>query len=120
MNNRKTLNTKRLRRKIRTRSRIRGTASRPRLSVFRSNQHTSIQLIDDESRKTLVSASTKEKAKAEKGESRVKQAEKLGEIIAQKAADKKIKEAVFDRGNYKYHGRVKAVAEAARKGGLKI
>ena len=88
-------------------------------------------MIDDENKKTLLSASTRGLAK-EKGENKprnvhsdalrgkVNQAEKLGELLAQRAAEKKIKEAVFDRGNYKYHGRVKAVAEAARKSGLKI
>ena len=134
MDSKKILNTKRLRRKIRIRSRILGTASRPRLSVFRSNRYTSIQLIDDEKGKTLLSISTREiaKEKKEKGgikpsevlsdalQGKVKQAEKLGELLAQKASEKKIKQAVFDRGNYKYHGRVKMVAEAARKSGLKI
>ncbi len=124
MNSRKILNTKRLRRKTKIRSRILGTVSRPRLSVFRSNHYTSLQLIDDEKGKTLLSVSTKgmtiKPVKSGKGENKVKQAEKLGELIAQKALEKGIKEAIFDRGNYKYHGRVKIVAEAARKSGLKI
>lgn len=79
-------------------------------------------MIDDENKKTLLSASTRglAKEKKEKAENKVNQAEKLGELLAKKAVEKGIKEAVFDRGNYKYHGRVKAVAEAARKSGLKI
>jgi large subunit ribosomal protein L18 len=122
MTNRKDLNKKRDRRKTRTRARIAGTASRPRLSVFRSNKYVSVQLIDDEAGKTLASASTRvlAKEKKEKKESKVGQAEKIGETIAKKAAEKGVKEAVFDRGNYKYHGRVKSVAEGARKSGLKI
>ena len=122
MNNRKTLNEKRSRRKIRTRARIAGTASRPRLSIFRSNKYVSAQLIDDEAGKTLLSASTRAlaKEKKEKGENKVKQSEKIGETLAKKAVEKGIKEIIFDRGSYKYHGRVKSVAEAARKAGLKL
>jgi large subunit ribosomal protein L18 len=122
MDSRKSLNEKRARRKTRTRARISGTASRPRLSIFRSNRYVAVQLIDDESGKTLLSASTRPlaKDKKEKGETKVKQAEKMGEMIAQKAVEKGIKEAVFDRGGYKYHGRVKTVAESARKAGLKL
>jgi len=122
MANRKSLNKKRDRRKSRTRARISGTASRPRLSIFRSNKYVSVQLIDDEAGKTLLSASTRSlaKEKEEKKENKTGQAGKIGEVLAKKAVEKGIKKAIFDRGGYKYHGRVKAVAEAARKSGLKI
>lgn len=103
---------------MRTSAKIFGTLEKPRLSVFRSNIYTYAQLIDDLNRKTLVSASTHE-LKKEKG-SKTRGAESLGELIAKKALENKISTAVFNRGNYAYHGRVKAVAEGARKGGLKI
>lgn len=117
----KELNKLKQRRKKRTRSRIFGTAEKPRLSVFRSNRFAYVQLIDDRAGKTLVSASTKELPASQiKKIPKAKQAELLGEIIAKKALAQKIKTAVFDRGAYTYHGRVKAVAEAARKSGLKF
>lgn len=101
-------------RKRRVRAKVSGTAARPRLSVFRSLLQISAQLIDDESGKTLAAVSTKNlKAKAN-----IAGAEKLGEAIAAKAKDAKIKTVVFDRNSYQYHGRIKAVAEAARKAGL--
>lgn len=111
MKSKKILNKIRERRKNRTRAKINGTAERPRLSVFRSNCYTYAQLIDDEAGKTLVGVSIKKT----KGSS-----EKLGELIVKKAIEKGIKKAIFDRGNYKYHGRIKAVAEEARKMGLQI
>jgi len=122
MNPRKILNQTRQRRKKRTRSKIYGTVDQPRLSVFRSNRYTYAQLIDDEKGKTLVGASTRElKMSNVKGQRlKVAAAEQLGELIAKKAIEKGIKKAVFDRGGYKYHGRVKAVAEGARKGGLQL
>jgi large subunit ribosomal protein L18 len=108
-------------RKTRVRAKIRGTAKRPRLSVFRSNKAIYVQLIDDEQRKTLVAASEKELAKkTEKKITKTEKAKLIGELIAKKALKKKIKAVVFDRGSYRYHGRVKALAEGARKGGLKI
>ena len=107
----------RSRRATRIRSRIRGTAERPRLSVFRSNQHTYAQVIDDQIRKTLVSVSTKSLGKkAKKGEL----ATALGEAISKKAITAGIRKIVFDKGPYAYHGRVRAVAEAARKAGLQF
>lgn len=112
----KLLNQKRIRRAKRARAKILGTSVRPRLSIFRSNRYVYVQLIDDTNGKTLISASTFS-AKKEKETSAV---ETLGEKIAKKAIDKGIKKAVFDRGKYKYHGKIKAVAEAARKNGLKI
>ena len=102
-------------RKARTRAKIFGTKERPRLSVFRSNKYTYAQLIDDTASKTLFSSSTQDKkgAKAE-------QAKSVGLKLAESAKKGGVKEAVFDRGHYKYHGRVKAVAEGAREGGLKF
>ncbi len=105
------------RRHSRVRAKISGTAKRPRLSVFRSNKGMYLQLIDDEKSKTIASASILEiKSKAGK----IDVGTELGKLIAKKAGAKKIKEVVFDRGSYKYHGRVKAVAEGAREGGLKF
>lgn len=101
-------------RKIRTT--IIGTAIKPRLNVFRSNRGMYIQLIDDSAGKTLVSANMKELEKATI--KKIDQAFALGELLASKAVKLNISEIVFDRGGYKYHGRVKAVAEGARKGGL--
>jgi len=106
----------RLRRKARVRSQIHGTAKKPRLSVFRSATHIYAQLIDDDTGKTLGSASdlkAKESTKVEK-------AWEVGTTIANTAKDLKISEIVFDRGWFAYHGRVKALAEAARTAGLKF
>ena len=102
-------------RRTRVRSRVSGGAVRPRLSVFRANQHIYGQVIDDASGKTLVSASSLEiKTKAKKSEI----AKEVGMLVAKKALEKSIKTVVFDRGGYAYHGRVKALAEGAREGGL--
>ncbi len=121
MTKRKVLNKTRDRRKKRSRAKIFGIAERPRLSVFRSNRYTYVQLIDDKIGKTLVSASTSElTTNNQQPTTKQKSAEKLGELIAKKAIGKSIRKAVFNRGNYKYHGRVKAVAEGARKGGLEL
>lgn len=101
-------------RKRRIRAKVSGTATRPRLTVHRSLMQMTVQLIDDETGKTVCSASTKElKAKPNSDG-----AAKLGEAIAKKAKDAKVSAVVFDRNSYKYHGRVKALADAARKGGL--
>ena len=105
------------RRHARVRAKIVGTAARPRLSVFRSNRGMFLQLIDDAAGKTLASASSLEvKAKGKK----VEISKELGKMIAEKAVAKKITAVVFDRGAYKYHGRVQAVAEGAREGGLQF
>ena len=97
----------------------RGTAERPRLSVFRSNRYIYAQLVDDMKGRTLISASEKElKAKAETNKS-VK-AKLLGELLAEKSLKKKINRAIFDRRGYQYHGRVKQLAEGARSKGLEI
>lgn len=107
------------RRKIRTRTKITGTAERPRLSVFRSSKYTYAQLIDDLQQKTIVGVSEKEISKDDKIV-KAARAQALGELLAKKAKKHKITSVVFDRGSYKYHGRVKAVAEGARKGGLTV
>jgi large subunit ribosomal protein L18 len=113
----KVFNVIRMRREKRVRAKLRGTATRPRLSIFRSNRQTYAQLIDDNIQRTLASASLQEiKGRLKKSGA----AEKLGELIAERALVAGVKEAVFDRGAYKYHGRVKAVAEGARKKGLKL
>lgn len=117
----KKLNQLREKRKKRTRMKIFGTDEQPRLSVFRSNYYTYCQLINDEKNIILTGASTKEISKENpKDAKKTKLAEILGELIAKKATEKGIKKVVFDRGMYKYHGRVKAIAEGAKKGGLKL
>lgn len=108
----------RYRRHKRIRAKIKGTAQLPRLSVFRSSKHIYAQLIDDERGKTLVAARDAE-LKRVKGK-KVDIAREVGKLIAEKALAKKITKVVFDRGGYKYHGRVKALAEGAREGGLQF
>lgn len=102
--------------KYRVRNKISGTAERPRLSVFRSNKQIYAQVIDDQAGKTLVAASSLGLEKCNKSE----QAAKVGELVAQKAIAAGISTVVFDRNGYLYHGRVKAVADAARNAGLQF
>jgi large subunit ribosomal protein L18 len=102
----------RLKRRRRVRAKVSGTAERPRISVFRSNRGIFAQLIDDESGRTLASVNWTE--------SDAEQAKRAGELLAQRAAAAGIQTAVFDRGGYKYHGRVQALAEGAREGGLSL
>ncbi len=109
----------RQRRHLRVRRKISGTAERPRLCVFRSNNNIYVQVIDDIAGNTLVSASTLDKEVKTK-HSNIEAAKEVGALIAKKAKAKKIEEVVFDRGGYIYHGVVKALAEAAREGGLKF
>ncbi len=104
-------------RQRRVRAKVSGTASRPRLSVFRSNAHLYAQLIDDESGKTLCAASDKDVSKKGTGAT-VASAREIGALVAKKAIEHGITSAVFDRAGYKYHGQVKALAEGAREGGL--
>lgn len=111
---------KRIARHRRVRAKIKGTKGRPRLCVFRSNQHIYAQLIDDGEGKTLISASDFELEMKKKKAVKSDLAKEVGKLVAQKAAAKKIKTVVFDRGGYKYHGRVRALAEAAREAGLKF
>ncbi len=106
------------RRQIRTRAKVRGTADRPRLSVFKSNRFVYAQLIDDEARKTIVGVSEKHIKEVLNG--KIAKARALGILLAKKAIDKKIKKVVFDRGSYPYHGRVSRIAEGAREGGLEF
>jgi len=109
-------------RHARVRAKVQGTASRPRLCVFRSLQHIYAQVIDDSRGHTLASASTIDpEIKGEtNGKKKAAQAELVGILIAKRALSTGIKQVVFDRGGYKYHGRVKTLADAARQGGLKF
>ncbi len=116
----KTVEAKRVhksRRRARIRRKIYGTAQRPRLSVYRSNVHIYAQLVDDDRGHTLVAADSREVGEAE---NRTEAARKVGELVAQRAAEAGIETAVFDRGGNKYHGRIAALAEGARSGGLRI
>ena len=106
----------RIRRRLR--SRISGTAAKPRLSVFRSNKQIYAQLIDDEAGVTLASCSSREKDLNLQAVSKMESSKEVGKKLAEIAKSKGIEAVVFDRGGYKYHGRVKALAEGAREGGL--
>ena len=114
----------RKRRHSRVRKQLGGTPERPRLNVFRSLNHIYAQVIDDSNGVTLVSASTVDKNLRAtgllKGKSRVEQAGEVGKAVAERALEAGVKEVVFDRGGYRYHGRVKALAEASREAGLKF
>jgi large subunit ribosomal protein L18 len=109
---------KRLKRRRRVRAKIHGTAERPRISVFRSNRGVFAQLIDDDSGRTLASVAWTEDAL--KALARLDQARRVGATLAERAKAAGIERAVFDRGGYQYHGRVKALAEGAREAGLKF
>jgi large subunit ribosomal protein L18 len=110
------------RRHARVRQKINGVADKPRLCVFRSLSHIYAQVIDDEQGNTLVTASTldAEVKNCSTGKKKTGQAELVGLLLAKRAVDKGISQVAFDRGGFKYHGRVKALADAARKGGLKF
>ena len=112
-------NQARLKRHRRVRGKISGTAARPRLNVFRSRSNISVQIIDDISAKTLVSASSYEKDFGIYGGNK-EAAAKVGKLVAQRALEKGIESVVFDRGGYVFHGRVKALAEGTREAGLKF
>jgi large subunit ribosomal protein L18 len=109
---------KRLKRRRRVRSKVRGSGELPRLSVFRSNRGIGAQLIDDVAGHTLAAVTWTESDL--KGLGRMEQAKKAGELLAQRAKAAGVEAAVFDRGGYQYHGRVQALAEGAREGGLKV
>ena len=111
-------NEQRLKRHLRIRNKLIGTASAPRLCVFRSNKHIYAQIIDDKAGHTLVSACTNEKELSLTKTSNIEAAKKVGELLAERGKDKGISKVVFDRGGLIYHGRVAAVAEGAREGGL--
>jgi len=112
-----TKESRRIKIKLGIRSKISGTAEKPRMTVFRSNKQIYVQLIDDKSGKTLASASS---LKMEEKVNKKEQAAKVGEMISKNALEAGITNVVFDRNGYLYHGRVKEVADAARKGGLKF
>ena len=108
-----------VKRQTRIRAKVKGTGARPRLSVFRANKHMYVQIIDDEKMATLIGVSEKNLEK-ETGIKKIERAKKLGLSIAKLAIAKKITTVVFDKGSYKYHGRVEAVAIGAREGGLQF
>lgn len=107
----------RVARHVRLRKKVSGTSERPRLAVFRSLKHITAQVIDDTTGRTLAAASSQEKAVAS---GNADGAAKVGELVAKRAAEKGIKAVVFDRGGFRYHGRVKSLADAAREGGLEF
>jgi large subunit ribosomal protein L18 len=107
----------RKKRRKRVRRKVIGTAERPRLTVYRSNIHIYAQLVDDYAGHTLAAADSRE---TDEAENRTEAARKVGELVAKRAADAGIQEVVFDRGGNKYHGRVAALAEGARSGGLRL
>ena len=102
------------------RAKVRGTLARPRLAVYRSLKHISVQIIDDTGGRTLVSASSTEKSAGTASGGNVAGAKQIGKVIAERAKEHGIKQVVFDRGGYLYHGRVKALADAARAAGLEF
>ena len=110
----------RARRHARVRNKISGTAERPRLCVFRSLKNISVQIIDDEKGVTLVSASSLDKDLNIKNGGNIEESKLVGDLVAKKAKKAKIEKVVFDRGGYLYHGRVKALADAARENGLEF
>jgi len=117
MRKQRILNKQRQRRTFRVRKTVRGSAERPRLSVYRSHRNLMAQIIDDGTRVTLVSASTEEKEFSGYG-GNANAAKAIGKLIAERAKAAGIEKVCFDRGHYKYHGRVAALADAAREGGL--
>jgi large subunit ribosomal protein L18 len=110
----------RIRRHLRVRKRVAGSSERPRLSIFRSNIHIYAQVIDDTAGQTLAAASTMESSLAPslKGKTKIERAKAVGQLIAERAKAAGIDKVVFDRGGFKYHGRVQALADAAREAGL--
>lgn len=113
-------NANRIKRHKRLRNHISGTAMRPRLSVYRSSKHIYAQLIDDEASNTLLSASTLDKSLDLENTGNIEAAKAVGTAIANKAKEQGIEEVVFDRSGYVYHGKIKALADAAREAGLKF
>jgi large subunit ribosomal protein L18 len=120
MNSAKYKRDARIKRHARVRKHVRGTAERPRLAVYRSNKHISAQVIDDRAGRTLVAASTLEHDLQSGGTSNKDAARRVGQLVAQRARDAGVERVVFDRGGFLYHGRVAAVAEAAREAGLEF
>ncbi|MEJ2350429.1 MAG: 50S ribosomal protein L18 [Anaerolineales bacterium] len=122
MTSKKSRNAARLRRHVRVRQNVSGTSQRPRLNVFRSLSEIYAQVIDDESGNTIISASTIDTNLRSdmEGKNKTEQARLVGEVLAKRANEKGISEVVFDRGGYRYMGRVKALAEGARESGLRF
>ena len=120
MVNQKDKNKMRQRRHLRVRMNIAGTASLPRLNVYRSNKHIYAQIIDDEKGVTLVSASSNDKELKLANGSNIEAAKQVGALVAKRALEQSITAVVFDRGGYLYHGRVQALADGAREAGLKF
>jgi len=116
----KTQADRRARRHLRVRKRVHGTAARPRLVVFRSSKHIYAQVVDDDKGVTLVGAADTSEGIQVEGSGKTAKSHAVGRLIAAKAKEKGIARVVFDRGGYQYHGRVKAVADGARKGGLEL
>lgn len=110
----------RIRRHVRVRKRVRGSAERPRLAVFRSNKHISVQVIDDWAGRTLATASTYEAGLRSDATGNKDAAAKVGQLVAERAKSAGVTKVVFDRGGFLYHGRVAAVADAARAAGLEF
>ncbi len=113
-------NATRKKRHARVRAKLSGTSARPRLNVFRSNKHIYAQIIDDMNGVTLASASTMDKDLGLESSSNIEAAQKIGELVAKRAVEKGISAVVFDRGGYLYHGRIQALADAARENGLQF
>lgn len=113
-------NEARVKRHLRVRKKITGTTERPRLNIFRSSKHMYAQIIDDTNGVTLASASTKEKTSGVENGGNIEAAKAIGALIAQRAKEKGIDKVVFDRSGYLYHGRVQALADAAREAGLEF
>ena len=120
MINKKSSNVARMKRHLRIRKNISGTPERPRLNVFRSNKYIYAQVIDDANQTTLVCASSRDKELNITNGGNIEAAKLVGELVAKRSLDNGIKSVVFDRGGYIYHGRVKALAEAARTAGLEF
>ena len=116
----KTQADRRARRHLRVRKRVHGTAGRPRLVVFRSSKHIYAQVVDDDKGVTLLGAADTSEGIQVEGSGKTAKSHALGRLIAARAKEKGIAKVVFDRGGYQYHGRVKAVADGARKGGLEL
>lgn len=113
-------NATRKKRHSRVRAKLSGTSARPRLNVFRSNKHIYAQIIDDMSGVTLASASTLDKEFSLESTGNLEAAQKVGELVAKRAVEKGISSVIFDRGGYLYHGRIQALADAARENGLQF
>ena len=110
----------RIRRHRRVRKKVHGTAARPRLAVHRSNKHVTVQVIDDDARRTLAAASTNEVDLRSSSGATVAAATRVGELVAERAKDAGVTTVVFDCGGFAYHGRIAAIADAARKAGLEF